>query len=131
MSEFPPGHFSSAWKQWPGLSSYEPKLFDMLLVHGNKGSAELSAMVSESRDKRLQSDDPDVKWAAMGTIPGMGPKVFSDRAGQNYGTKPEPDMFHGKPCKVGHTLRYANGAPDCVACKRERLRKRAANRRSA
>jgi hypothetical protein len=131
---YPRGFFSQPVKAWPGLCDYEPRLHAELIKPA--GSFQASVNARDIREKALTGDDADKKFAALGTVRGMALKLFTDRPGANAvgvnrGNKPEPDTYHGTPCKLGHTLRYAKNSNDCVTCKRDRLRAKAAKEKAS
>jgi hypothetical protein len=128
--KYAPGHFSAPVRAWPGLNRYEPRLHQMLKVNGNMGSAEMAQRARESRDARLNSDDPDTKFVARGTVTGMGLAMFRDKPHANTVSRPpRAETYQGRPCPKGHDgLRYRNGYT-CVECERSKSARRAAHLR--
>jgi hypothetical protein len=128
--KYAPGYFSAPVRAWPGLNRYEPRLHQMLKVNGNMGSAEMAQRARESRDARLNSDDPDTKFVARGTVTGMGLAMFRDKPHANTVSRPpRAETYHGRPCPKGHDgLRYRNGYT-CVECERSKSARRAAHLR--
>lgn len=115
MTTYVPGWFSEPVRKWPGLQDYVPKLYDLLMA-GKYGTAARSQIACATRQRMLESDDPQKQWAGQGSIAGLGKPLYEEKKSSAW--------LHGTPCpKCRGTLRYINGG-SCVTCTKARVHAR-------